>query len=724
MMAFRMPMLLACTAMAATSVQAADTAASEADSQPATAPVLLAMAATDTVSDEQIVVTAARRSAEGATKTDTPLIEVPQPITVITDDEFLSQGALSISDTVRYAAGVVANPYGPDSRVDGGFIRGVTPLQFRDGMRDIFSYYVSIRADPYNFDQVEIIRGPASVLFGAGALGGIINLVSKTPEFETSGEVALRYGTYDRKEALADVTGTIAGDVAGRLAVRVRDSDTRVDYVGDDRVMVAPSVTWQPTDRTEVTLIGLYQEDDTGSTSQFPPLVGTLLPNPNGELPEDLFVGKPGWDRYDGRLLQGTGMLRHEFNDTLRLNLKARYIDSDITYFTHYADSYSNPLNPYLDEEQRTIGLYASGSIGSMDIFSTDNNLQVDFATGSEIEHRLLAGVDYRWNRVRQTQGYGYEFIDIYDIDYDSLLDYDGGIPQPASSSDTSQKQLGFYLQDQIRIWDRVSVVLGVRHDDVTTSQPGTADVDADATSFRAGIIGEVVDGVSPFFSYTESFEPISGTLFAGGPAYEPKQGRQFEAGVKIHPDPTTLITATAFHIKETNRAISDDSTADPNDRIQAGEATSKGFELEARKSFAGDFSLIAAYSYNEAYLSETDAANAPLIGKQLDNVPKHLASLWGSKAFDLGNAMSLRLGAGGRYVGEAKSFGPAFPNGLETPDYFLVDALAELSWERWSFAVNSTNLLGEDFYASCLARGDCFLGEARQVFGTLKYEF
>ena len=130
-----------------------------------------------------IIVTGARDQGTTATKTDTPIIETPQPITVIDDELYLAQGALSIGDTLNYVSGVTANPYGPDSRVDGALVRGINALQFRDGMRDIFSYYASIRSDPYNFDQVELVRGPASVLFGQGALGGIINLVSKRPEF-------------------------------------------------------------------------------------------------------------------------------------------------------------------------------------------------------------------------------------------------------------------------------------------------------------------------------------------------------------------------------------------------------------------------------------------------------------------------------------------------------------------------------------------------------------
>ena len=638
-----------------------------------------------------IVVTASQQVSAG-TKTDTPLIELPQPVSVITSETYLSQGAISVSDVLRYVAGVQANPYGPDGRVDGGFIRGINTLQFRDGMRDLFSFYASIRSDPYNFSQVEVVRGPASVLFGSGSIGGLINMVSKTPQFDPQAEISLRYGSHDRKEVLADVTGPISDTLAARLVARVRDSGTQTDFVPDDRIMIAPSLTWTPGPGTAITLIGMYQEDDGGSTSQFLPLVGTILPNPNGQLSNSTFIGKPGWDRYDGRLLQGTGMIEHSFSDSVKLSLKARYIDSDLTYLTHYPNSYTNPTDPFLDAQDRIIGLYASGSYATMNVFSTDNNLRMDFNTGDTIRHTLLAGVDYSWNRVRKTSGLALEQIDIYDIDYGAIPDYDGGLPGAFGISTTSvtQKQIGFYLQDQIRLWDRVSLVLGARRDHVRTQSVGSQAEKINATTLRAGIIGEITQGVSPFFTYTESFEPISGVASNGQP-YVPKTGRQFEAGVKYHPDQATLVTATYYHIRESNRPISDDATPDPFDQVQEGELTSRGFEIEASRMFPGDFEIMANYSYNKAELTKSN--DLLKLGKQLDNVPKHNASIWGTKTFDIGQDMRLRVGGGVRYASANHSYSANFPNGLRTPDNTLVDALVQLDWQKWRIAVNATNL-------------------------------
>ncbi|MBT2132968.1 TonB-dependent siderophore receptor [Croceibacterium sp. LX-88] len=689
-------------------------------------------AATD--DGDRILVTADYLRSGSSTKTDTPAIQVPQPVTIISDDLFNAQGAISVSDTLNYVAGVQANPYGPDSRVDGAIIRGVNALQFRDGMRDIFSYYASIRSDPYNFDSVQVLRGPSSVLFGAGSTGGIINMNSKLPQFTESGEVLLRYGSFNRFEAMADYTGPISDDVAFRVVARARDADTQTDHVPDDRVLFAPSLTWAPDMDTSITFLGMYQEDDGGSTAQFLPLVGTILPNPNGQLPNNLFIGKPGWDRYDGRLLEGTILVEHRVSDAFKINSRARYIDSDLTYFTHYPDSYSNPANPFVqldangapvfdvngvpvpDPEQRTIGLYSDGSVARMEIFTSDNNAQFNFNTGAQVEHLVLAGVDFSWNHVRKVGGYGYEYIDIYDIDYDAISDHNGGLPQPSGpAEDVEQQQIGFYLQDQVRMWDRVSLVLGARYDDVWSTTFSGPRVKDNALTLRAGIIGDVIKGVSPFFSYTESFEPIAGTA-SNGEAFIPQRGKQFELGVKLQPNEASMITLTAYHIKETNRPISDDSTADPFDQIQAGEMTSKGFEFEASTVLPGNFQVIANYSYNDATLDGSDV--------QLDDVPKHNASLWLSRPFNLTHDATLTLGGGARYQGAHTSYGFAFPDGIRTPDNLLFDAYASIDWLKWSFSLNATNLTGKDYYSACLARGDCFVGAARNVFATVGYHF
>lgn len=664
--------------------------------------------AADTDADGDLIVNG--RRAYAGTKTDTPLIEVPQPITVISEQTFRQQGAINIADTVRYAASVNADAYGRDTRVDSFTIRGVEgALQLRDGMRDIFSYYASTASDPYNFSRVEILRGPASVLFGQGSIGGVVNLVSKTPGFTNAGELQVTYGRYDRKEVLGDLNLAASDNLAGRVVVRARDADTYVDNVSDARVMVAPSVRWQPTHDTDVTLLGLYQKDNSGSTANFLPIVGTLLPNgSNPSLDRYLFVGRPGYDRYDGRLWQGTGLIAHSFGDRVKLNLRARYIDSDVSYFTHYTDSYSNPTDPYEPGSNgRRITLYADSSLARLNVFSTDNNLLVKINTGAAIEHTLLGGVDYSWNRVRKVGAFDFQTIDLYNIDRDAIL-----APKVtgAFGRDT-QKQLGFYLQDQIRLWDRVSIVLAGRHDRVrnaslNVSTGETARTTDRATTFRAGIIGEVGAGFSPFFNYTESFLPQSGSLNDGTP-FRPQRGTQYEAGVKWQPQPTTLVTATAFRITENNRIIYGPGTL----VSQSGEIRTKGLEVEATHSLPDNVDVTLAYGYN-------DVGGDPAAGGYL---AKHVASAWTAKSF-VGNWATLRLGAGVRYTGKQVSISPIWT--IVTPDRTMVDALVEITRDRWRATLNATNLFNNRPFANCLARGDCFITAPRNVMASLAYHF
>ncbi|TDN82843.1 TonB-dependent siderophore receptor [Stakelama pacifica] len=651
---------------------------------------------------QEIIVTGNQYSG---TKTETPLIETPQPITVVPAEQYLEQGAISVSDTVKYTAGVLTNAYGRDTRVDSFTVRGINALQFRDGMRDIFSSYASITADPYNFERVEVVRGPASVLFGQGSIGGLVNLVSKTPTFTTGGEMRAVYGSYDRKEVMGDVNVALSNSLAVRLVGRARNADTYIAHVPDDRYFIAPSLRWQPTPDTDLVLTGLYQDDKTGSTSQFLPIVGTLRPNgDNPRLDPFLSLAKPGFDRYDGTSKQGMGSVTHRFGDLVKLSLKARYIRADVDYFSRYPNSYSNPANPYLDPARRRIGVISSGSIASTDVFSTDNNLLFSFNTGGAIEHRLLVGLDYSWNKVTKRQGRGSDIVDIYDIDYDSLSEP----VVSATPTVDSQKQLGIYVQDQIRFFDRISVVLGGRRDRVTSN---TGRVDK-ATTFRAGIIGEIGAGISPFFSYTESFLPVAGSD-QNGRAYIPQTGRQFEAGVKWQADPDTLVTVTAFHIKERNRLI----YGPGGTTFQSGELTTKGVELEARRILPENFELLVNYGYNDLSLGDTP---------NLTVLPRHVASVWATKTFGAPNEQQLKLGVGGVYTGKRLSIGniddPA--TNITTPDYFTVDALAEVTWNQWRLAVNATNLLDHRYFASCLARGDCFVGAPRNVMATLGYRF
>lgn len=185
----------------------------------------------------------AKRSAT-ATKTDTPLSDTPQSVSVITADRMRDQGAQTVQDALRYTAGVRGETYGLDSRGDWSTVRGTDPVAFQDGMQQTFGYYASARPDPFTLERIEVLKGPASVLYGQGSVGGIINLVTKRPLDTRHGEIQLQAGNYDRVQLAADLTGPLNEDktLLYRLVAIGRDSGTQVDKVDDDRYVLMPSV--------------------------------------------------------------------------------------------------------------------------------------------------------------------------------------------------------------------------------------------------------------------------------------------------------------------------------------------------------------------------------------------------------------------------------------------------------------------------------------------------
>ncbi|RHW17082.1 TonB-dependent siderophore receptor [Sphingomonas gilva] len=654
-------------------------------------------------------------SATTATKTDTPIIETPQAISVVPSELYLDRGARNIQETLRYSAGVTAEPFGLDSRSDGSLVRGLNPVEYLDGMRRIFNYIVLPRIDVETLDRVEVLRGPASVLYGQGANGGIVNMVSKRPEFTPlGGEVKLQYGSFDRKQASIDIGGQLnaEGNFAGRLVALVRDAGAQTDFVRDDRVVLAPSFAWRPGPDTEIALLGTYQRDRGASTQQFLPVAASLNASGNRRLDISTFLGDPDKDRLDADQYTMTLLAQHRFSDTIMFRTSLRFLDGDTFFQEIYPDSYTNPQDPFIDADDRVVNRFIYATQQHVETLTSDTNLQFDFATGPFV-HKLLAGIDYTDFRQRSKSGSGLTTpIDVYDP-------VSTGVEDAPLFDDPYQvnTQLGFYLQDQIRYADRVTLVVGVRRDRAvsrTGSDPQRVD---EATTFRAGLIGEIGGGVSPYVSYSEAFLPVAGFNF-GGEAFVPQRGRQYEAGVKFQPMRGVLLTASVFDIEETNRPINDPDNV--LNLIQTGRIKSRGIELEGSYVVPGDVTLTAAFSHNEVEV--TESSFAPEVGVQLSDTPKTLASLWAAKTFALTPEVALELGGGVRHVGETLSTGTT--GSLVTPSYTLADALASVAWRDWTLSINATNLFDKEYFAPCRAFGDCFTGNGRSVVGTLAFRF
>jgi iron complex outermembrane receptor protein len=668
-------------------------------------------AAADREELESVVVTATR--ATTATKTVTALTETPQAISVITADQFNDRGVLTMQETLRYSAGVTSEAYGLDTRQDQPVVRGFYSVQYLDGMMKLFGYSLIPRAEVYTLDRIEILRGPSSVLYGKGNTGGVTNMVSKRPKIESERELGVQFGSHDRKQLQFDLTGPIGDSFAARLVGVTRDSEMQTDQVKDDRVVLAPSLTWKAGDRTSITLLTLFQEDETASSQQFLPVVATLRAPPGRRLPDETFLGEPDFDKLDTRQSMASVLVEHGFSDALSLNSSWRYVNASTRFNEIYPDVYSNPEDPFIDADDRIVNRSAYSIDSDTEFFTTDNNVQYQFETG-RFTHRMLAGIDYLDFREDSRSGSGdaNSPIDIYAPAYGTFT-----APELGPESTLRQDQIGVYLQDQVRYADRANFVLGVRRDRARSRVTGADEQTDYATTFRVGAIVDVGAGFSPYASYSESFLPLVGVDFYNQ-TFKPQEGNQYELGLKWQPRIGTLLTLAAFEIIETNR-----QTNDPNEvlnTVQTGEVRSKGMELEVSHAIARDLHLTAAYSYTQAEVTQSNFA--PEVGRQVSDVPKDQASFWGVKTLNLNDALALRIGAGVRYVGETVSISGS--GSLTTPSYTLADALASLEGRTWSFAVNATNLFDKQYYAPCRAFGDCFTGNRRVVFGTARYQF
>ncbi len=647
------------------------------------------------------------KNAVTATKTDTPLSETPQSVTVVTRDQMVDQGATNLQDALTYAAGVRSDAYGLDSRSDGFSVRGSSPSTYLDGLQTYSSgyYTATARPDPYTLERLEVLRGPAGMLFGAGTAGGVVNMVSKRPQQQAYREVGVQLGSFGRKQVQADLTGplTADGEWSYRLVALQRKSDTQVDHVPDDRSLLMPSLTWRPNAATSLTLQALWQKDKTGSTAQFLPWQGTILPSVNGPLPSSRFIGEPG-DGYDTERKTFGWQFEHRFNDdwTFRQNLRMSRTYNDSHY--HYADFFSLRGGWGLDPAgQRLLGRMNSKSLTWTGMTGVDNHVEGHFDTG-RVRHTLLVGAEYSRQRQDQIQGSAYSTIDayapVYGIGYVPVTDL-------ARQPRTTQRNAGVYVQDQMKL-DNWIFVAGLRYDRSTSGAAGSDSQTTSATSRRLGVMYTLPSGWSPYLSYTESFTPQAGTNVEGN-LFKPLRGEQVEAGVKYQPagSPTSF-TASVFSLKEKNRIVSD--STNPNYGRQVDATKNKGVELELKTTLARDLDLIANYTHID-------------VDAKLTEQPRDQVSVWGKYRFAIAGVTGFSAGVGVRSMSgftdvDGASAGP------RVPAVTLLDLMLAYESAKWRYALNINNATDKTYFSTCLSRGDCWYGARRSVVASATYRF
>lgn len=679
--------------------------------------VAFPLLAQETTKNETIVVTSQMQS--GATKIATPDIETPQSVSIITREQFEEQGAISVRQAVSYTPGVYSNQIGASNRFDyivlRGFSDGSLDNVYLDGLKMIgdTNSHSSLVVDPWFLENIEVVRGPASVLYGRSSPGGIVALTSRKPSFDPGGEIKLFAGNNNQRGAAFDVTGALDDNdrVAARLSGMTRYADSQFDTLKEQRYAIMPSLTWRITDQTRLDLMAYLHRDPEGGSHSGLPYEGTVVPHNGKKIANTFFEGEDDYDKYDRRENMVGYNFEHMFDNGWSVRQKLRYLHTKVELNQVYAAG-------WLNESELNRGY--SGSDEKMNAITLDNQLDGSVDTWA-VNHRLLMGIDYQ-DRSNDTTGYygAFPAIDAFNPVYGAKPDY----ITMYSREKHKLRQTGYYLQDQMS-WERWRFTLGGRYDQVSVSNidklnQTRSDLDKNNFSTRAALLYLFDNGFAPYISYSTAFTPTS---FAdeNGNVLDPMKGKQWEAGLKYEPEGmNSQFSASVFRINQTNIATKEEPT-DPYRSI--GEIESKGVELEAISQLTDSFRLQAAYTYTDIRYKKSSPEEQ---GKRAVYAPRNQASAWLSYDVKSGPLDGLTLGSGVRYVNGITS------DRLNThtlPSYTLVDMaigydLSKVGIKGLSAQLNVNNLTDKSYIAACNSLSYCYFGAERSIVGSVSWKF
>ncbi|ROP15938.1 TonB-dependent siderophore receptor [Vibrio crassostreae] len=665
-----------------------------------------------------------------ATKSALEPEETPQGITVIDEEQLEQRGVKSLNQALRYAPGVVTEQKGASVTMYDTFsIRGFSNNQsYYDGLVLPFltGWNLQPQIDPIAIQQVEVFKGPTSVLYGAMPPGGMVNMIAKTPQEDGATKVGVSTGSRNLMEASIDTTGQLGDSgFSYRLVALARKQDSQVDHAEEERYVIAPSLDWQVSDRTLINFNLYYQNDPSMGTNSAMPLEVLKASDPS------VSMGDKSWSTFEREVLMLGYKINHQINDNWTFLQNARYTDASLyqenTY--HTATNFNSATgslirNAYSTDEDSQSFILDNQVSGRLEI--------------SGLEHNLLFGVDYLKlagdSLYKEfTANAGFYGFDAYNPNND-LLDKSQLQENYRESHDITTEQLGLYFQDQVR-YDALVLLAGGRYDmfkasdDKNSSYPtydGKEEADHNQFSYRVGALYELDNGISPFVSYATSFEPAAGTDINGN-SLKPQLGEQVELGVKyLSADMAQQLTASYFYITKKDSIAADPSDPTYRSKIQLGEVRSQGVEVEGRWFVTEDWDVNASYTYVD--MEVTEDANPDLEGTTPIYVPTHAANLW-SNYYVYGGALAgTRWSAGARYMGEMEM--DATNTQGKVPSYTVVDlslgydlgeASDTLSGATANLMVN--NLFNEEYY-TCYDQSNCWFGAEQSVELSVNYEF
>ncbi len=668
--------------------------------------------------------------ASSGTKSATSIVETPQSISVISAADIAGLGLQNLNQALRFVAGVTPETRGASAEVYDQFkLRGFDAPVYLDGLRQFGSAtgYAVPQVDVSRLDRVEIIKGPASVLYGQSSPGGLVAEVSKLPLDRASyGAVSGTYGSYDLYRVDADIGGRAGDGVLWRIYGSANGADDQQTQGQGkrERQTVSAAVTAGAGSSTSFTLLGAYSHDPFNGNYGVFPTLGTLIDNPAGKISTKFYGGEPG-DFFRREQAALTYIFNHDFGSGWALRSSGRY---------QYVKSRMGLVytsGPALDPTVAAPTVYSRSSYSTreqLNNWTFDNQLTGKVVTGP-LTHQLLFGVDRQVAHSAGLSAFGGATpIDVFNPVYGTMPTPQTPSEVPASfginSANVRQRQQGIYAQDQIAVGG-LRVTLSGRQDWARQARDGQVQKD-DKFTWRAGALYLLPFGLAPYASYSTSFEPQNARLRDGGLA-QPSLGKQVEVGAKYQPAGTPiLVTAAWFRIEQTNVVVSyPDFTSD-----QVGKVRSQGIEVEASAPLPYGFNAKLAYSRQRVKKVE-DVVPAN-IGLPLATVGRGGISANLEWAPTEGPASGFAIGGAVRHVD--KTYADFYADGVAryTPAYTVFDALIRYDLGKLSprlanvdLGVNATNLFDKKYLTSCFANyAWCWYGNRRTVQATIGYRW
>lgn len=651
-----------------------------------------------------------------ATKTDTPLMETPVSVQIISREIMNDQQVLSIKDAVKNISGVYTRS-GPDGNTMDGFnIRGFDAESYGSTYLDGVKDFSRAPKETAGLERIEVLKGPSAIMYGRIEPGGMINRVSKKPQVDQFTHLQQQLGSHNYLRTTVDSNGSLSDeDWLYRVNIAIEDGDGFKDDTHNRRIYLAPQIAWQAGDNTNINTGVEYQKNNRSWALTY----GTIG-DANGPL--DIPISTNLHDKddfYKDDSVSWNLSWVHQFNDDWKIQQRVSYVDrSSVAEGSGLSaaeedGTYTRDFWGWKDEEAQ--------------IASTNIDLNGKFETGN-INHNLLVGIDF-FDEDYDSGGWSYGgtsvVTNVHNPDRDSAP-YDAD--HDVEDFGYNNKNTGLYIQDQMSLLDeRLHIMIGTRYDKADydsffSTYPPNVSKDK-TTTWRGGVLYKVTESTSIYTSYVEGFGSPNTSNPSDGIKFDPQTSHQYEIGTKIELTPEIGITLAAFQLIKDNLTM-----ADPEDitkTILAGEATSEGFELDITGQINDYWNVIAAYAYTDVRFTRSDT----LQGERMHSVPRHGASFWST--YDFGNS-GWKTGGGIVYrserLGTQRAWAPdLYPYMLDA--YTLIDLMLAYDFEISNLPVtaqlNISNATDERYYPSTYGDNQRIaLGEPRNIMGSIKVQF